>query len=181
MNNLLENLKSFRSLFELYLQKDLQFKKKFKYSPEAYHIRNIKKMLNEPQQILNWIYIIFGFIMLPLLLFFINKSWFSWFQISYFLLYIVIVLIFAFVIFWIQKIRKQNKEILINQIDASYKALKIFYNQHPKILEFYQRGQLEIEDAELVELYQEKVAKREKMLKQIDKVIKDKNELFSFF
>jgi hypothetical protein len=175
MNNLLENLKSFRSLFELYLQKDLQFKKKFKYSPEAYHIRNIKKMLNEPQQILNWIYIIFGFIMLPLLLFFINKSWFSWFQISYFLLYIVIVLIFAFVIFWIQKIRKQNKEILINQIDASYKTLKLFFDQHPEILEYYQRGQLEFEDAELVELYQEKVAKREKMLDQINKVLKNKN------
>jgi len=178
MNSLLENLKSFRSLFELYLQKDLQFKKKFKYSPEAYHFRNIKKMLNEPQQILNWIYIIFGFIMLPLLLFFINKSWFSYFKISFFLFYIVFVLIFAFIVFWIQKVREQKKEILINQIDTSYKALKLFFNQHPEILEFYQRGQLEIEDAELVVRYQEKVAKREKMLKQIDKVIKDKNESF---
>jgi hypothetical protein len=178
MNSLLENLKSFRSLFELYLQKDLQFKKKFKYSPEAYHIRNIKKMLNETQQILNWIYIIFGFIMLPLLLFFINKSWFSYFKISFFLFYIVFVLIFAFIVFWIQKVREQKKEILINQIDTSYKALKLFFNQHPEILEFYQRGKLEIEDAELVVRYQEKVAKREKMLKQIDKVIKDKNESF---
>jgi Ca2+/Na+ antiporter len=175
MNNLLENLKSFRSLFELYMQKDLQFKEKFKISPEAYHIHSIKKMLNETQQILNRIYIIFGVIILPLFLFFINKSWFSWFQISYFLLYIVIVLIFAFVIFWIQKIRKQNKEILINQIDASYKTLKLFFDQHPEILEYYQRGQLEFEDAELVELYQEKVAKREKMLDQINKVLKNKN------
>jgi hypothetical protein len=178
MNNLLENLKSFRSLFELYLQKDLHFKKKFKYSPEVYHIHSIKKMLNETQQILNWIYIIFGFIMLPLLLFFINKSWFSYFKISFFLFYIVFVLIFAFIVFWIQKVREQKKEILINQIDTSYKALKLFFNQHPEILEFYQRGKLEIEDAELVVRYQEKVAKREKMLKQIDKVIKDKNESF---
>jgi hypothetical protein len=178
MNKEIESIKTFRSLLELYLKKDLQFVEKYKSSPEAYHIHSIKKMLNEPQQMLNWIYIIFGFIMLPLLLFFINKSWFSYFKISFFLFYIVFVLIFAFIVFWIQKVREQKKEILINQIDTSYKALKLFFNQHPEILEFYQRGQLEIEDAELVVRYQEKVAKREKMLKQIDKVIKDKNESF---
>jgi|694.fasta_scaffold88543_5 hypothetical protein len=174
MNKEIESIKTFRSLLELYLKKDLQFVEKYKSSPEAYHIHSIKKMLNEPQQMLNWIYMNFGVIMLPLFLFFINKSWFSWFKISYFLLYIVIVLIFAFLIFWIQKKIKKNKKILINQIDASYITIKSYFDNHPEILEFYQRGQLELEDAELVELYQEKVAKREKMIQQIDKILKNK-------
>ena len=69
---------------------------------------------------------------------------------------------------------KKNKKILINQIDASYITIKSYFDNHPEILEFYQRGQLELEDAELVELYQEKVAKREKMIQQIDKILKNK-------
>jgi hypothetical protein len=174
MNKEIESIKSFRSLLELYLQKDLQFVEKYKSSPEAYHIDSIKKILNEPQQMLNWIYMNFGVIMLPLFLLFINKSWLQWFQISYFLSYVFFILLCAFVFYWIRKRRKRKQAILINQIDASYKTLKLYFDNHPEILNLYHNRQLELQDAELVELYQEKVAKREKMIQQIDKILKNK-------
>ena len=49
---------------------------------------------------------------------------------------------------------------------------------HPELQKFIEVVNLSYQnyekDAELVELYQEKVAKREKMIQQIDKILKNK-------
>lgn len=172
MNKEIESIESFISLLNLYLQQDFKFKETYKYSPEVYHVYKMKRALNDTHQMLNGLYIVFGAIILPLFLFFINKSWFRWFQVSYFLSYVFVVLLLAFVFYWIQKMRKQKQDTLINQMDASYKALKLYFDNHPEILDLYQNRRLEFEDAELIETFQEKIKKRAKMLQQIEKIIK---------